>query len=1413
MQKTAKQRKRGTLLLMVVGLLATLFLIVSAYITVAQFDSLAMRSAGQRDAVDQILKSIDQMVLANVMQSWVDGEGSVLAGGRRDPSSTTSAAVLKTYSPEDRLGSRGTRWLAGPEPVRDRALDAYLVGLTSAGARSEMRVYRQTVSIMDGSYLESSDTRQSNQVPLVGASGQTPDWHDTQARVGLMLENPSDQDADFDLIYGSDVRSNVLRPFMDADGDGIADSSFAGTAALTEIANAVGGVAVRAPGGALDPYGFGVSTGFNPSAVGDSGSDLMAAMFSRFDERARYEVAAKIISHGGLVALASPGNHVSGSVWNREFVTEMFNWVRKRQYEDYSSSWGDERLGYVATGWQDPNRWFNELHASAGAVEPFFRYRGGLMANHAEATGAATGLPTVLQGLRDAFPFTFDLTQQVVGVSSRTDPTQRFNLATLYDPFVTSLQSDWFLWRAGATMDPNEYLNQTSYNPRAYYVRRQLLTTISNSDELAREIDPQSPNPALPQTNIGLYPGQLKFYLGDVARAFNVNGQYMSQVLPDGKSRGNIVVRRLADFFYEMLADTQGWKNLADETEVLTRRQQACMLAVNTVAFAAPRSNTGFIDAVWLEDFNGIEVVKYVGYAPQPFITQVIAYGEEGDTTSKKIGVAVELFYPHDPGPDWNPLTADKLDENDPFALDLSQFYISVTERHATGLPGAGEEPTSTALRLSEAVGAQPMTRLVGRNFLALTLDNGWTDSPLRGFVGVDGHLNTLAPIGTTPHGGRDVIEVKLWRQDSQNGLHLIDKLVVGDLQEAQIPSRPDGFGGGGLGEEEDEDFKWLVDYYRDTGLEPVFGGDWNDDGFVDTPARWRMVMNTRGAHAEDNDGGFTVSVSTRMEKIGQPGPVPSTSADEHFAPTVPLYTMNAGNTQNNPASWSLTARPLPRGFFTEQPIHGSYRPKSFPTVGFMLFVPRYAHTSSKPMSEVLAEQWAKWDGEVDLGDDSSYYEYDTSSEDPSGGTGGFGGGGRPTVRVNRGLYPADFGHMPVFDNNQDVRNSSYFDLDPAAGTRPAIPWGQLVFDYFTTLDPNADYDGDGLPDVDPWRVPGRININTAPWYVIAGLPLVHPMYLNDGSSSPASPAFWSPKSGVLVGDVDYFMRGAHDRLYRFEEPAGSGLADSPYSLLWYDQENGWYRLGPELALAIVSYRDRLRYVSDNVAESYDAYGNPVWPLWLAEYRNRTVDHSGFALAREVQAASRYRNEDQIVMAGFPDGYPYGPIRRGGQNYEAGPAKYERGFLTLGELANVKGFDSSVPDPAYPGDCRQMLYTTLGPGQAVVGLKPDRPDFFKAVSLMALLDTHFLVTRSNTFTVYTTLNDRDPERPHGSIRTQYTVDRSNLLPRLVMQDTDDDGFADTPLVESEVPVVIQGTGQPEVLSRRQVGYYDTRFDQ
>ena len=58
-------------------------------------------------------------------------------------------------------------------------------------------------------------------------------------------------------------------------------------------------------------------------------------------------------------------------------------------------------------------------------------------------------------------------------------------------------------------------------------------------------------------------------------------------------------------------------------------------------------------------------------------------------------------------------------------------------------------------------------------------------------------------------------------------------------------------------------------------------------------------------------------------------------------------------------------------------------------------------------------------------------------------------------------------------------------------------PLHRNVFQYLTVFDPNSDNidnDADGFVDEgdgSEWKIPGRININTAPWYVLAQLPWV----------------------------------------------------------------------------------------------------------------------------------------------------------------------------------------------------------------------------------------------------------------------------------------------------------------------------------
>jgi hypothetical protein len=75
-------------------------------------------------------------------------------------------------------------------------------------------------------------------------------------------------------------------------------------------------------------------------------------------------------------------------------------------------------------------------------------------------------------------------------------------------------------------------------------------------------------------------------------------------------------------------------------------------------------------------------------------------------------------------------------------------------------------------------------------------------------------------------------------------------------------------------------------------------------------------------------------------------------------------------------------------------------------------------------------------------------------------------------------------------------------------------PLYRNVFQYFTVFDPNSDNidnDADGLTDEgdgSEWKVPGRININTAPWYVLAQLPWVTHPFTADPSIAKAIVAY-----------------------------------------------------------------------------------------------------------------------------------------------------------------------------------------------------------------------------------------------------------------------------------------------------------------
>ncbi|NOT00318.1 MAG: hypothetical protein HOP29_06785 [Phycisphaerales bacterium] len=256
-----------------------------------------------------------------------------------------------------------------------------------------------------------------------------------------------------------------------------------------------------------------------------------------------------------------------------------------------------------------------------------------------------------------------------------------------------------------------------------------------------------------------------------------------------------------------------------------------------------------------------------------------------------------------------------------------------------------------------------------------------------------------------------------------------------------------------------------------------------------------------------------------------------------------------------------------------------------------------------------------------------------------------------------------DNGRMPVFDSNvnQRAQVSAQFNGDPLALD---IPWGQLVFDYFTALPrknparmPN---DMKPLIDMDGLRVHGRVDLNSAPWTVLRGAPFV-PM-----NNIP------EPYRGTI------------------REAVYPGSPAPPIALDTEPQP-----INDALAQSIVAYREG-RQIDD--------------------------DRPGI---NEV-------TEDFAVTG-------------------AGRHRAGTGFLTVGELANVRAFTPGTPTasgPAFNFD-----------GNNINGIA-DEEDFVKAAAVLIALGD-WVTTRSHVFTVYGTLRGAGTKSAvdQRAVRFQETVDR------------------------------------------------------
>jgi hypothetical protein len=1339
MKRTLTSKRRATVLLMVVSLLALLFIIVTGFLSLARAERQVQRLVRTSNRVDAIVDDSLNVLRTRLAEAITDADGRVLSSGGAGWASIPGYgkhAVVASIDPVVDYG-RNALGIVGVNGSDELSTLTY-PALTLAAPANLSRPVGQPFGVLD-----------------------------------LLLENHTDTDISGGLFLDyDDIIKNALEPFMDADGNGMPDAAFMNNALLFDQANASAGTLSSISG--LD---------LKPASIPSPGTIAQSQWQSILNGR-RYDVAARVIANGGLITL----NAADPDTWNRKFQERLFDSLKHPQ---------DMISLRTLT---DRDTIFEQLALFSGPVETALRRRNGLPGLEFQVGGTdRSRIAPVLSRLSGQIAgqqgFEYSLLPRMpfdypMGGTSRAETWQRINLAD--DLPGNGQDNDRRAFVLSSTIDTTVYnsaANATALqNARRAYNFREHLTVMNYSDDLALKQKPGVPPLARPPyssvkwrypaqrqvptkdfVGLGLFEGERKFWLGDVATSFTevsdtvglfahspASGKFRyvrsAVVVPQNEFAGigSAVVERLASYYQDMLFSHSGWldPNLpldqlggdyqtSDDDRLANReptsiRDQALMLAVNTVAFASPRDSApdtrGFVDLVtYVEkvpdrnpnDPASHRMRRFVGYGPQPVISEVVVYREDdgsGGQNAQQTSMAVELYNPND---------AHYVGTEDMHALLLEQFAISINDavppRDYTTAPTAGvvQLTAGSTIRVPQTnvtplpQFSTPRRHLDGRSFFTVVIHeqsapNGPTPfdtlpgpaikatiSPDQIEADNNPQQNDKITIGASAN----LIAVNLWRRG--RGVDLLnntkfDNWVMVDRVWVEEPGPVASPGS-----------EWRA-VHRDATPNFNFGIDPTAPVNPSALARWNMMT----AKVESDSGSNSVpplaalGAATWLKSGAAFNPDdPANFATLPFSPTTPLILMNAGKVNTGDAREPVVT-------LNDLSLFGDSndtRPRSFPTPGFLLFVPRFSHMDFDdpeeggpkryvPMSAMLRKAWK----------DS------------------------PTTEKDINTYPADFGHMPIFDNTQNAPAGTY------VANIGRIPWGLLVFDYFTTLNPDK-------PGVDPLRIPGRIDINSAPWPLLSRVPLIGPA--TGGPASGALPilsfvlgrnevgapatSFWSGRAGVLHGFATSPLAAPTPnpnapRLFHAYSALNGAWASAPGTEARPFVEDvsagqlGLWRLGGVLAQAAAAYRDGVQYV--DAAVPYDGYAS-------AHLRNRMgqYDASNFL-------ASAYRPGT------------YGPLR--GETI-ATPA---RGFATIGELVNVRGWDSSRP---------------AGLAGGVTTLAQTQRDFVKAVSLLALIDSHQLTTRSNTYTLYVSVMDR--ENPEASVRAQMTVDRTNLLPRLTYE--------------------------------------------
>ncbi|MCG3138087.1 MAG: hypothetical protein HJJLKODD_01945 [Phycisphaerae bacterium] len=379
------------------------------------------------------------------------------------------------------------------------------------------------------------------------------------------------------------------------------------------------------------------------------------------------------------------------------------------------------------------------------------------------------------------------------------------------------------------------------------------------------------------------------------------------------------------------------------------------------------------------------------------------------------------------------------------------------------------------------------------------------------------------------------------------------------------------------------------------------------------------------------------------------------------------------------------------------------------------------------------------------------------------------------TYQLKAKRNAVDNGHMPVFDQLEVAQK----DWQGVAGAQPLdgttllnIPWGQLVYDYFTvlpfenTFNPTAianfnapcepgntvdggafggpDTDGDDIaPEYDQgysayltWLhanqptvrengliVEGRININSAPWKVLEGLPMLKPGQLpiyKDILYGPVGGVAWAPGTWTAYPDFD-----------------GSATNNETPDLT-----AAWPIANPSIVIAPtadVATNVPLEQMLQPKAQSIVAY---------RELRSDMFDGIGTRVStgnyNVLNGGVRLRNDS-------------GPLVSAVNNQ-----RHTAGFLTVGELANVRTPQDGTGTPV--ADNFQMD-NGQAYGETGDGIGYENRNYLYAIAPLVALNDAWVTVKGHTFTTYGVLRGAgSKDAVDGqAVRFEMVFDRSNLL--------------------------------------------------